>query len=383
MALSESDVQEPVRVESGAARALGEVQGGEEFAAQGQAIVRPSWMARSSPGWNGPCALLRGHSRLPPCRDAGVPVFGGLFSAMSISDPGWGSGGGELVLTTFNTSEVAGPSFAAYLEGLGSSPVTVRTYSRLAGAWMERLEDGGKRQTPAALWLGWDAPPQIKRLTGYACRAYVRFAREVLRRDIDLGVPARLPAASRPRPHAPGDGALRALRLAAKRSLPTETGHTMRVWISLVDALGLRRSETDVSWREIDLGRAEITVTGKTGARTLPLSARMVRVLRWLRRRHPATPWVGARGQRLGPATLYELFKGLARGIGMGGLRPHLLRHRRLTAICRTELGRDPLRVLRFSGQGHVGSLQYYYDVPTDDLRDFVETPRAGARGGA
>ncbi len=299
---------------------------------------------------------------------------------MSISDPGWGLGGGELVLTAFNTSREGDPSFAAYLEGLGSSPVTVRTYSRLARAWMERLKEGGKRQTPAALWLAWDAPPQVKRLTGYACRAYARFSREILGREVDLGVPSRLPAASRPRPHAPGDDALRALRLAAKRSLPTETGHTMRVWISLVDALGLRRSESDVSWHQIDLDCAEITVTGKTGARTLPLPGRMVRVLGWLRRRHPATPWVGARGQRLTPATLYELFKGLARGIGMGQLRPHLLRHRRLTAICRTELGRDPLRVLRFSGQGHVGSLQYYYDVPTDDLRGFVESPKAGAR---
>lgn len=296
---------------------------------------------------------------------------------MSISDLGWGAGGGELVLTAFNTSEGAEPSFAAYLEGLGSSPVTVRTYSRLAAAWIGRVKaaDG---QTPAALWLRWGAPPQIKRLTGYACRAYARFSREILGREVDLGVPSRLPAASRPRPHAPGDDALRSLRLAAKRSLPLETGYTMRVWIALVDALGLRRSESDVSWRQIDLGRAEITVTGKTGARTLPLPARLVGVLRWLRRRHPATPWVGARGQRLSPATLYEIFKGIARGIGMGGLRPHLLRHRRLTAICRTELGRDPLRVLRFSGQGHVGSLQYYYDVPTDDLRAFVEAQGAG-----
>lgn len=302
---------------------------------------------------------------------------------MSISDLGCGAGGCELVLTAFNTSGAGEPSFAAYLEGLGSSPVTVRTYSRLAGAWMERLEEGGDHPTPAALWLRWGAPPQIKRLTGYACRAYARFSREILGREVDLGVPARLPAASRPRPHAPGDDVLRALRLAAKRSLPLETGYTLRAWISLVDALGLRRSESDVSWCQIDLDRAEITVTGKTGPRTLPLSRRMVRVLRWLKARRPATPWIGARGQRLSPATLYELFKSVARAAGLGHLRPHLLRHRRLTTICRTDLGRDPLRVLRFSGQGHVGSLQYYYDVPTDDLRGFVETPRATGGTGA
>lgn len=284
----------------------------------------------------------------------------------------------KVVLTSFNTTSLPDPSFQAYLADLGSSPVTVRTYAKLAADWMGRLETD-EFTTPAACWLRWEAPPQIKRLTGYACRAYARFSQEVLGQEIDLGIPRRLPPPSRPRPHAPSDAVVRRLRLAAKTTLPRETGYTVRVWISLVDELGLRRSEADIGWHQVDFDNAAVTVFGKTGPRALPLSAGLVRVLRWLHARRPDAPWSGARGQRLDAATLYEIFKDVARSVGAGHLRPHLLRHRRLTAICKSDLGKDQLRVLRFAGQRHLGSLQYYYDLSADDLRGFVSLREAKA----
>lgn len=262
-------------------------------------------------------------------------------------------------------------AFGTFLAREGMSPTTVEMYSQLAGRWIAHL-GASDCATPAEAWSEWEAPAQLRRVAGYACRAFERFA-ETLGNEIDLGVPRRLPPAPRPRPRAVTDPELRALLATARVLFSRETGITVRIWLHLLDSLGLRRTESIVSWDQFDLASGTVTVHGKTGTRTLPLSRRMCRLLRWLHRRRPRTPWVGSRGRRLGGATLYKYFKRLARAAGMPHLRPHLLRHRRLTAICRSDLGKNPLKVLRFAGQRHLSSLQYYYDVSAEELRDFVE----------
>lgn len=301
-------------------------------------------------------------------------MCGGLFSAMNDAHAGNGTHDslGFLDATQWRTT------FARYLTREGMSPTTVEMYTRLAGRWITDLRSS-ECATSAEAWFEWTTPAQMRRVTGYACRAFERFAKTT-GIEIDLGVPRHLPPAPRPRPRAVTDGEFRMLLTLAKTMFTTETGITVRVWLRLLDSLGARRSESIVSWDQINLDAGTITVYGKTGARTLPLSRRLRRVLRWLHRRRPGSPWQGSRGRPLGGATLYKYFKRLARAAGMPRLRPHLLRHRRLTAICRSDLGKDQLRVLRFAGQRHLSSLQYYYEVGAEDMRDFVEPALAPHR---
>lgn len=261
--------------------------------------------------------------------------------------------------------------FGSYLTREGFSPTTVEMYSRLAGRWITHLGDSDCA-TPAEAWSRWEAPAQLRRVAGYACRAFERFA-DALGKEIDLGVPRHLPPAPRPRPRAITDTELRTLLTTARILFTSETGITVRIWLHLLDSLGLRRTESIVSWDQFDFAAGTVTVHGKTGTRTLPLSRRMRRLLGWLHRRRPGSPWVGSRGRRLGGATLYKYFKRLARAAGLPRLRPHLLRHRRLTAICRSDLGKNHLKVLRFAGQRHLSSLQFYYEVSVEELREFVE----------
>ncbi len=261
--------------------------------------------------------------------------------------------------------------FSAWLRQTGSAPNTVRIYRGLVSYWLDRL-DASDSPTPALAWLEWDAPESIRRLTGYACRRYAQFIRDVFAEAIDLGVPRRLPPPSRPTPRPVTDPELSQLLRVAKLDLPYRTSVSMRVWIHLMDELGLRRGESAFGWDRVDFDRGCLTVTGKTGERTLPLSDTMHRRLRWLQDRHPVYPWLGDRGQPLSPDVLYVLFKRVARATGLGHLRPHLLRHRRLTRICRTQLGKDPIRVLRFAGQSNIASLSYYYQVTHEDLRPFL-----------
>lgn len=266
--------------------------------------------------------------------------------------------------------------FGSYLTREGLSPTTVEMYARLAGRWINHLGDSDCA-TPAEAWSQWEAPAQLRRVAGYACRAFERFA-ETLGKEIDLGVPRHLPPAPRPRPRAITDAELQTLLATARVLFTRETGITVRIWLRLLDSLGLRRTESIVAWDQFDFDAGTVTVHGKTGTRTLPLSRRLRRLLGWLHRCRPGSPWIGTRGHCLGGATLYKYFKRLARAAGMPRLRPHLLRHRRLTAICRSDLGKNQLRVLRFAGQRHLSSLQYYYEVSAEELRDFVEPPPQG-----
>jgi integrase len=206
-------------------------------------------------------------------------------------------------------------------------------------------------------------------VVGYACRRYATFASEVLGERIDLGIPSRLPAASRPNPKPISDKEFRKLSIAAKQLFPIETSFSFRVWLQFLNETGCRRSESEIEWSCIDWLRRSVVVRGKTGERELPLGRKMIRTLQFLFLRRRSVPWTGCRSQVLSAAVLYTLFKKAAVAIGRPDLRPHLMRHRRLTKLCSSALGCNPLLVLSFAGQSSLSSLQYYYRVSLEEKR--------------
>lgn len=270
-------------------------------------------------------------------------------------------------ITLFKSSSRGLGGFEAWLLASGSSEITVENYSRAVGGWLKILDrnDGN----PTDLWAHWHTGKATKRMAGFACRRYAEYVKATSGNMIDLGVPNRLPLSSRPNPKPISDTDFRKMLLSAKRVLPRETGFSMRVWLQFVSELGLRRSESEVTIGAINWQEKAVRVTGKTGERELPLSRKMVRRLAWLHRRNGFYLWRGARGQELRGRTLYNLFQQICTAAGLPDLHPHLLRHRRLTALCRSELGRNQLLVLSFSGHAHVSSLQPYYAVSLAEKR--------------
>ena len=277
----------------------------------------------------------------------------------------------ELVLTVINiTSEFISvrSHFEGWLKDTGASGVTVRSYVAAIRKWLRKIDlNPGVR--PAVVWQRCNFSASVKRVVGYACRRYTMFASEVLDREIDLGVPSRLPAASRPNPKPISEKHLRELGIAAKQLFPIETSFSFRVWIQFLDETGCRRSESEIDWSCIDWRRHSVVVRGKTGERELPLSPEMIRRLQFLYLRGSSTPWTGHRDQKLSAGVLYCLFKEAAEKIGCPELRPHLLRHRRLSRICSSTLGTNPLLGLSFAGQSSLSSLQYYYQVSLEEKR--------------
>ena len=166
-----------------------------------------------------------------------------------------------------------------------------------------------------------------------ACRRYEMFASEVMGERIDLGIPSRLPVASRPNPKPISDKHLRELSIAAKKLFPLETSFSFRAWLHFLNETGCRRTESEIDWSCVDWLRRSVVVRGKTGERELPLSRKMIRTLQFLFLRRRAAPWTGCRSQKLSAGVLYWLFKKAAEKIGQPDLRPHLLRHRRLTRL--------------------------------------------------
>jgi site-specific recombinase XerD len=279
----------------------------------------------------------------------------------------------ELVLTSINTTvagfDAARKDFEAWLRQSGAREITARNYCAAIRRWLETLRSNTDLR-PAIVRQRAPLPRAMKRMIGYACRRYTAFASEVLGVEIDLGIPSRLPTGSRPGPKPISDDELQQLSRAAKKLFPRETALSFRVWLHFLDETGCRRSESEIDWTAIDWSRHSVVVRGKTGTRELPLSARMVRKLEFLfRRKRKTYPWTGNKGQRLSGEVLYYLFKRGAAAIGRPGLRPHLLRHRRLTRLCSSELGTNQLLVLNFAGSSSLESLPFYYAVSLEEKR--------------
>jgi len=273
-------------------------------------------------------------------------------------------------ITVFKSSWGKIEDFEIWLFEAGASPVTVDNYSRAVCAWFKVLE--GNTGLPGVAWKRWNVGVATKRMAGFACRRYVEYVEETTGKRVELGIPKRLPASTSPHPNPVSDDDFTKLLRAAKRVLPTETGISIRIWLQFVEALGLRRSESEIEWAAINWVGKSVTVDGKTGPRELPLTDQLLKKLAWLKRRNWNYPWLGARGQALKGRTLYNLFKTICVEAGTPDLHPHLLRHRRLTALCRSQLGTNQLLVLSFSGHAHVSSLQSYYSVSVAEKRGLL-----------
>ena len=276
-----------------------------------------------------------------------------------------------LVLTAINTTftfRSVRSDFEGWLKDAGASETTIRSYVAAIQKWLKILALSPEVR-PAVVWQRSQLSASIKRVVGYACRRYAMFAAEVLGQRIDLGIPSRLSVASRPNPKPISDNQLRELSIASKKIFPKETSISFRVWLQFLNETGCRRSESEIDWSSVDWLRRSVVVRGKTGERELPLSRKMIRTLQFLFRRRRSVPWTGCRSQILSAGVLYCLFKKAAEKIGRPDLRPHLIRHRRLTRLCSSVLGTNPLLVLSFAGQSSLSSLQYYYRVSLDEKR--------------
>ena len=278
----------------------------------------------------------------------------------------------QRIITVFKTC-CGIEGFEKWLFGSGASPVTVENYSRAVTAWLGVLE--ANEGHPGAIWGRWNVGIATKRMTGFACRRYAEYVEETSGETLDLGIPKRLPAASRPNPQPVSDDDLGKLLRTAKAILPQETGFSVRVWLRFIESLGLRRSESEISWNDVKWSEKSVLVNGKTGERELPLSRKLIKLLEWLHRRNWKYPWRGARGQELKGQVLYNIFKQVCVAAGTPNLHPHLLRHRRLTALCRSQLGSNQLLVLSFSGHSHVSALAHYYAVSLDEKRALLNVP--------
>jgi integrase/recombinase XerC len=149
--------------------------------------------------------------------------------------------------------------------------------------------------------------------------------------------------------------------------------------IEVLYASALRVSElTGLDLADLDHERLTLRVTGKGAKeRVVPFGVPAQRaVIDYLHRGRPelATPvsgpalFLGSRGGRLGPRTVYRLVAGLLADVqGSGPSGPHALRHTAATHLL--DGGADLRAVQEMLGHASLGTTQIYTHVSTDRLR--------------
>jgi integrase/recombinase XerC len=157
--------------------------------------------------------------------------------------------------------------------------------------------------------------------------------------------------------------------------------------VELLYASALRVSEiVGLNLGDIDLGRLTVRVTGKgSKERVVPFGAPAQRaIVAYEHRRHELlaapTPavFLGARGNRLGTRTVYELIANLLADIpGSGPAGPHTLRHTAATHLL--DGGADLRSVQEMLGHASLGTTQLYTHVSTERLKESYRSahPRA------
>ena len=181
-----------------------------------------------------------------------------------------------LVLTVINRTTLSFNSvrseFEGWLHDAGASQTTIRSYVAAIQKWLKIL-DLSPGVCPATVWQRSQLSASIRRVVGYACRRYSTFTSAVLGEGIDLGIPSRLPTASRPNPKPISDKHLRELGIAAKQLFPIETSFSFRVWLQFVNETGCRRTESEIDWNSIDWLRRSVVVRGKVESESCLLVA--------------------------------------------------------------------------------------------------------------
>src|SRR5208283_3451855 len=151
----------------------------------------------------------------------------------------------EVVLTVINGTAFSFNSvrseFEGWLKDAGASQTTIRSYAAAIQKWLRVLALSPEVR-PAVVWQRSQLSASTKRVIGYACRRCEMFASEVMGERIDLGIPSRLPVASRPNPKPISDKDLRELSIAAKKLFPLETSFSFRAWLHFLNETGCRRT---------------------------------------------------------------------------------------------------------------------------------------------
>lgn len=148
----------------------------------------------------------------------------------------------------------------------------------------------------------------------------------------------------------------------------------MAMWLLI--GTGCRIGEIDsLLWSQIDLERQVITVTGKTGPRTIPLSPPILRRLREWRGQQP--------GERVWPVSkpglrggLRKRMRSVAAEVGITHLSPHGIRRAVVDALYRS--GVDPAAAATVAGHSPLVALRHYRKATEGDARQAVRLSRLG-----
>ena len=153
-----------------------------------------------------------------------------------------------------------------------------------------------------------------------------------------------------------------------------------RLAVQLLWSTGCRIGEVAaLTWSQIDLGRGELAVAGKTGPRRIPLGASAMQALR------------EARIASAGAARLLSVTEGTCRrqlavsieractALGQTVWTPHALRRAAVDALARS--GVDVATAAALLGHSPLVMLRHYRQVSPDDLRAAVERARLGGPG--
>lgn len=281
-------------------------------------------------------------------------------------------------------------AFAAHLEKVRRlSPATVRAYRTdlrdlassvgdlpLAAIDLEHLRE----------WL-WQATQRgderstLARRTSSA-RAFFRWAHEEELVPVDPSLRLVAPKRGRTLPHVATADALRAvldrLEQAARQGEPVPLRDLAA--LELLYGAGIRVSELcglDVD--DLDLDRGTVRVLGKgSKERVVPFGAPAARALgayltrgraALLARAAGSTPalFLGARGGRIGPRTLYDLVaREVGPALGSSAVGPHTLRHSAATHLL--DGGADLRAVQELLGHASLGTTQIYTHVSSERL---------------
>lgn len=159
----------------------------------------------------------------------------------------------------------------------------------------------------------------------------------------------------------------------ARIELSLELSKTTRAWLILSWEWGTRIGESEIPWSCFDLSEQEVEVSGKTGERWLPISARGAKILAFLRKNRPdsSAPWIGKRGRSISSGYIYKLFKRVAQRAGLAHLHPHLLRHSAITAWAENDTPMPYL--MQLSGHKSVSGVLFYVKPSKQKLREYFQ----------
>lgn len=181
----------------------------------------------------------------------------------------------------------------------------------------------------------------------------------------DWGLPLNTNPVNQVRKPTPNKARDRVLNDTQRQALVAACAQCQSPWIKPVVVFALetaaRRGEIlALTWRDVDLERKVVKVSGKTGSRTIPLSPACVSMLRSLPRSLEGHVF---------PVTIETLKQAYARAVARAGIQDftfHDLRHDALTRLAK--LGLNILELRSVSGHTTANMLQRYVSIDAGDL---------------